>query len=389
MKKAFGFRVSIIVLFIILYLGSLFILQKFYSSQLQEINNAFVNIKFSEALSELSFQSEEDETKAREIINRFSESLVSIEAIEREARIYSSLYLFFLMFLSIGAFILIFSVIAKPLQELQLATKQIQKGDFSVHLPVKGFHEMRELIRSFNRMSNELTAIQEKLLSAEKQAIWKEFSRILAHEIKNPLTPIQLSIERLEEKYYADEERFRLIFPEAVRIINQEIQNLHNLAKSFSNFAKDIEPEKAIFNPYLSIKDIITPYQTKFRINVTGIQTAKIKFDPMNFYQIITNILQNAIDASDVDEPIDIILSEKNKTLYIEIIDQGCGIEKEDIPKIFEPYFSKKSKGIGLGMALVKKLVEINSAEIFVESKVNIGTKFTLKMEIDDENFNH
>lgn len=389
MKLAIGFRVSIIVLFISLYLGSLFIMQKFYSAQLHEINNAFVNVKFAEALSELSFKSQEDENAARELMNRFSESLVSIEAIEREARIYSSLYLFFLMFLSIGAFILIFSVISNPLKQLQLATKRIQNGDFEVRLKEKGFHEMRELIRSFNHMSNELKSIQAKLLAAEKQAIWKEFSRILAHEIKNPLTPIQLSIERLEEKFFSDEERFKDIFPEAVRIINQEIQNLHNLAKSFSNFAKDIEPEKTTFNPFNVIKDIINPYQTKYKINLMGEEHIKIRFDQMNFYQIITNIIQNAMDASDENNLIEIFLLKKNNQLMIQIIDQGCGIEKEDIPKIFEPYFSKKSKGIGLGMALVKKLVEVNNAEIFVESKVGVGTKFTIRMEIIDENINH
>jgi nitrogen fixation/metabolism regulation signal transduction histidine kinase len=364
-------------------------MQKFYSFQLHEINNAFVNVKFAEALSELSFKSEKDEEAARELINRFSESLVSIEAIEREARIYSSLYLFFLMFLSIGSFILIFSVISNPLKQLQLATKRIQNGDFDVRLKEKGFHEMRELIRSFNHMSNELKSIQAKLLAAEKQAIWKEFSRILAHEIKNPLTPIQLSIERLEEKFITDENRFKEIFPEAVRIINQEIQNLHNLAKSFSNFAKDIEPEKTNFNPYQVIKDIIAPYQTKFHINVKGVETVQIRFDQMNFYQIVTNIIQNAMDASDEDKPIEITLSLKADKLEIQIIDQGCGIENEDIPKIFEPYFSKKSKGIGLGMALVKKLVEVNSAKIFVESKVNVGTKFSIITEIIDENINH
>jgi two-component system, NtrC family, nitrogen regulation sensor histidine kinase NtrY len=380
-KVILGFRFSVIVLFLILYVSSMFIIQNFYAKQLEEINSAFVNIKFSEALSELSFQNEEDENSARELMNRFSESLVSVEAIEREARIYSALYLFILMLLSIGAFIIIFSVITKPLEELRKATEKIQHGDFSVQLQESGFREMRELIHSFNTMSAELQAIQAKLLEAEKQAIWKEFSRILAHEIKNPLTPIQLSVERLEEKYFSDEKRFMEIFPESIKIINQEIQNLYNLAKTFSNFAKDIEPEKVSFNPFSTIQDIITPYQTKFNIQLSGSKNMQIRFDPMNFYQIITNILQNAMDASEEENPIRIIISEKKETVAVEIQDEGCGIEKEDIPKIFEPYFSKKKKGIGLGMALVKKLVDINGAKIFVESEVNKGTKFILEME--------
>ncbi len=126
---------------------------------------------------------------------------------------------------------------------------------------------------------------------------------------------------------------------------------------------------------------MIKPYQTKFNILLSGATSLQISFDPINFYQIITNILQNAMDASQSQSPITITISDKKGQVQIEIQDNGCGIEEEDIPKIFEPYFSKKKKGIGLGMALVKKLVDINDAKIFVESEIGIGTKFVLIME--------
>ncbi len=380
MKVRFGFRLSVIVLFLALYLSSLLVLNNFFNHKLEQINKTFKSMNFQKALSELSYETEADRRNAGELINRFNETSMSIGVIKRETKIYSALFLTFLMFVSIVIFVLIFSVISHPLKELQNATAKIRKGDFSVNLKESGFKEIRQLKQSFNSMSRELDNVQKKLLKAEKEMIWKEFSRILAHEIKNPLTPIQLSIQRLEDKFITDEKKFYEIFPEAVKIINQEINNLHNLAKSFSNFAKSATPEYSEFNPKDVIEDIIRPYIHKYEIRLEGFQNCLIKFDQIHFYQIITNLLQNAIDVSLPDEPININII-KNENILIQIIDNGKGISEEDLPRIFEPYFSKKKKGLGLGLALVKKLVEINKSKIKVESELEKGTKFKIIIE--------
>ncbi len=380
MKVRFGFRISVIVLFLALYLTSLMVLNTFFNSKLEQINKTFKSINFQKKLSELSYETEADRRNAGELINRFNETSMSIGVIKRETKIYSALFLTFLMFVSIVIFVLIFSVISHPLKELQTATAKIRKGDFSVNLKETGFKEIRHLKQSFNSMSRELDNVQKKLLKAEKEMIWKEFSRILAHEIKNPLTPIQLSIQRLEDKFITDERKFYEIFPESVKIINQEINNLHNLAKSFSNFSKSTTPEYSEFNPKEVIEDIIRPYIHKYEIRLEGLQNCLIKFDQIHFYQIITNLLQNAIDVSLPDEPIAINII-KNENILIQIIDNGKGISEEDLPRIFEPYFSKKKKGLGLGLALVKKLVEINKSKIRVESELEKGTKFEIIIE--------
>ena len=380
MKVRFGFRISVIVLFLALYLTSLIVLNNFFIHKLEQINQTFKSMKFQKALSELSYETETDRKNAGKLINRFNETSMSLGVIKRETKIYSALFLTFLMFVSIIIFIIIFNVISHPLKELQTATAKIRKGDFSVNLKETGFKEIRELKHSFNSMSRELDNVQKKLLKAEKEMIWKEFSRILAHEIKNPLTPIQLSIQRLEDKFITDKERFQEIFPEAVKIMNQEINNLHNLAKSFSNFSKSTTPEYSEFNPKDVIEDIIRPYIHKYEIRLEGFQNRLIKFDQIHFYQIITNLLQNAIDVSFTDEPININII-KNDNIIIQIIDNGKGISEDDLPRIFEPYFSKKKKGLGLGLALVKKLVEINKSKIRVESKLEKGTKFEIIIE--------
>jgi len=340
-----------------------------------------MNIQFDTALAKLSFKSTEDEKTARDLLFRYRESLASVQAIEREAKIYSAIYLFFLIMGSVIIFIVIFHYISKPLDELKIAALKIESGDFSINLREKGFKEIQSLKRSFNSMSRELRNTQEKLLESEKKQIWKEFSRTLAHEIKNPLTPIQLTLQRLEEKFYSNPDKFNEIFLDSVKIIDQEIHNLYTLANSFSNFAKNPNPEFSVFNPFDTIKEIITPYQAKFNVKMIGVNNVMIKFDNIHFYQVITNLLQNAIDALEDSTEIIITILDKGDNIAILVKDSGCGIDTKNIKKIFEPYFSEKKKGIGLGLALVKRLVEVNNSTIMVRSELNIGTEFEILAE--------
>jgi two-component system nitrogen regulation sensor histidine kinase NtrY len=196
----------------------------------------------------------------------------------------------------------------------------------------------------------------------------------LAHEIKNPLTPIRLSLDRLQEKEgTADFER---VYPKCIRIISEEVDNLQNLATNFSRFAKDEPVTQSRFSIKSKLEQILCSYEDRVEIIFEG-DDFEIEFDDLHFYQITTNIVQNAIDAAGADKPLTIKLNPNDRS-YI-ISDQGIGIEPEDLKKIFEPYFTKKKKGIGLGLALVKKLVNINNAEIEVVSEENHGTEFIIK----------
>ena len=381
MKFRLGIRSSVVILFLGLYLTSLIVLNSFFINKQKQTNQALRNIRLDEALSELTYKTEKDSARAKTLLNSFRESLAATGMIQSETQIYSAVFLFLLMIFSICIFVIIFYIITKPLKELQIATANIREGNFSIFLPETGIKEIKELKQSFNSMSNELNNVQQKLIKAEKEMIWKELSRILAHEIKNPLTPIQLSIQRLEEKFETDPEKFQEIFDESVLIINQEINNLQKLAKSFSNFAKNIIPEFTIFNPSELIKKIIKPYSHTYDIQLEGEKNIKIRFDQTHFYQVITNILQNAIDVSSKEDLILIKLEEEEYKLIIKIIDQGKGIPEEDINRIFEPYFTKKKKGTGLGLALVKKIIDINKADIRVKSEVNKGSTFEIIME--------
>ncbi len=377
MKINLGIRSSVILLFLLLYLSSLFIINNFFVKKYQQSNRLFSEMKFDISISELTFNTKQDSIKARELLNNFRQNLADSEMMKHEAQIYSMAYLLLLMILSVIIFIAFLYRITKPLNQLQKATRTIRDGDFSVYLPETGIKEIRELKHSFNSMSRELENTQKKLLQAEKDTMWKELSRILAHEIKNPLTPIQLSIERLEEKFELDHKKFYEIFPESVRIINQEINNLKLLVSSFSNFAKNINPEISEFNPKTIMDEILNSYQHNFEIVISG-ENCTILFDRTHFYQIITNLVQNAIDASGKESDIIIEIEKREMNTVISISDSGKGINEKDINKIFEPYFTKKKKGTGLGLALVKKLVDINNSSISVTSRENEGSCFEI-----------
>ena len=302
-----------------------------------------------------------------------------------EVKSYSWLIIFTIAIVAFAFFILIIMKFSKPIIELQKATELIQKGFYDITLPENGIRELRDLKRSFNTMSKELINTQDKLVESEKQAIWKDLSRALAHEIKNPLTPIQLTLQRLEEKY-TDKEKFYDYFPQATEVIHNEIQNLLSISRNFSTFAKLVLPEKSVFSPQKILDSIIDSYSSDYIINKNYQSNKSVIFDQDHFYQIITNLLQNAIDASKRGTPIEVTIKEDHKLLIICIEDHGIGIAREDISRIYNPYFTKKPNGSGIGLALVKKFIEANGSTIFVNSQEGIGTKFRFSMEIFNEN---
>ncbi|MCB5251883.1 MAG: ATP-binding protein [Candidatus Cloacimonadaceae bacterium] len=377
----FGMRTRIILLFIIVSIGGLILLNNVFQNKHDSIHDSLAKMELSSQLREIKLHSKQDSLKAEALMKDFNSTKAVVNIALGNSRIVTSVVLLLIIVISTTVFIFAICRISKPLKELKHATEQIRQGDFSVHLPETGISEMRELKNSFNVMSRELETTQTRLLVAEKEMIWKDLSRILAHEIKNPLTPIQLVVQRLEERLESDCEGIKELLPESISIISQEIENLQLLAQDFSNYAKVNQPNFEELNPALSIREIVKSYVQNYQIKLELSDKLVIRFDKTHFYQVITNILQNAIDASETDNTIDIHLYKERSYAVLCIKDQGKGIESKDLPRIFEPYFSKKSKGTGLGLALVKRLCDANNAIIRVKSKPDEGSEFTLIMD--------
>ncbi len=376
-----GLRTRIFLLFLVVSIGGLMVLNNVFQSKHANIHEALEVMELSGHLREIRQYSHEDSLKAQALMRNFNEAKAVVNIALSDSRTMSSVVLLIIIVASTAIFLIVLSRISKPLRELKNATDQIRSGNFSVHLPETGIPEMRELKGSFNVMSRELEAVQNRLLVAEKEMIWKDLSRILAHEIKNPLTPIQLAIQRLEERMESDPERVKDILRESISIITQEIENLRLLAQDFSNYAKVNQPALEPLNPAVSIREIVKSYVQDFEIILELDEELQVNFDKTHFYQIITNILQNAIDACEEPQPINIRLYRERSFAVLSIKDQGKGIESADLQRIFEPYFSKKNKGTGLGLALVKKLCDANSTIIRVKSKPGEGSEFILIIE--------
>jgi len=380
-----GIRSYFIIVFIVIFGMSIIFINNYFLNQQEEIKNSYENIDASKLINELRLDTSQDSLLAKELHNNINTLKAQTKTTLIKVKSYSWMIISLIAFTAFFFFIFLIMKFSKPIIELQKATELIQRGFYDINLPEKGIWELKELKKSFNTMSKELTNTQEKLVESEKQAIWKDLSRALAHEIKNPLTPIQLTLQRLEEKY-DDKEKFYAYFPQATEVIHNEIQNLLSISRNFSTFAKLVVPQKSAFSPKETLLNIIESYSSDFQIN-TAFNTDKLAhFDQDHFYQIITNLLQNAIDASQRKTPIDVSLKEEHNLLIVCIEDYGIGIEREDISRIYNPYFTKKTNGSGIGLALVKKFIEANGSTIFVNSQVGIGTKFRFSMEIYNEN---
>ncbi|MFO7660616.1 MAG: ATP-binding protein [Candidatus Cloacimonadaceae bacterium] len=376
-----GLRTILFGLFVILSVGSLFVLNQYFMHKTNQITSSFNQIQFDESLHNLTFATSEDSLAAGGLMLRYRESMLNIRMALKETQVYSILILIGLIILSGVLFTVILFRLSKPLVELKEATEQIRQGNFSVHLPETGIFEMKALKSSFNRMSHELETTQKRLLVAEKEMIWKDLSRILAHEIKNPLTPIQLAVQRLEERLETEPDKLIEMLPDTTKIIMQEIENLRLLSQDFSSFAKIAQPQFDTFDPTDAVREIISSYQDDYIIKLNLEPEHQIRFDRTHFYQVLTNIVQNAIDASEPDSPIEISLTTNKAFVVLTVKDNGSGIEQDDMNRIFEPYFSRKNRGTGLGLALVKRLVEANQSVIRAKSKLGEGSEFSLIVE--------
>ncbi|MCF7918621.1 MAG: HAMP domain-containing histidine kinase [Candidatus Cloacimonetes bacterium] len=374
MRFRLGFKTLVILTYIALFTAGLVLLYQYQESRRQNLEDEISSLHLQEFMSSLVSSHEEYTKDARELLQSLNEIKATIEIGNRQTAVYSGFYLVLMLVVSLTLFLWAIYSLTSPLKKMSRAAREIGKGNFEINLKESGTWELREALHSFNLMSKQLQATQKKLLEAEKLSIWKQFSRMLAHEIKNPLTPMRLSLERLHEKEGSPD--FERIYTKCMRIINEEVDNLQNLATNFSRFAKEEPVSQKSFMIKTKLAQILYSYEDRVRINYQG-DDFEIKFDELHFYQIITNIIQNALDAAGSEKPLQLILTKSNNSLCIR--DEGIGIEPEDLEKIFEPYFTKKKKGIGLGLALVKKLVTVNDAEIRVESKENKGTDFIIK----------
>ena len=224
-----------------------------------------------------------------------------------------------------------------------------------------------------------------QLIQAQKIAAWQEVAQGIAHEIKNPLTPIQLNAQRLRKKYYEDKESFAKVFDESIRIITQEVEGMKDLLNQFLRFSRMPTPHPKLYSVHTIIDDVSSLYANHEKgviiIKNLDPQVNLLYIDPEQIRRVFINLFDNALDALDPDGLIEITTywDPENRRVKIDFSDNGKGIHPPDRDKLFLPHFTTKKRGTGLGLAIVTRIINDHKGIIQVRSNEPKGTIFTLE----------
>jgi nitrogen fixation/metabolism regulation signal transduction histidine kinase len=229
-------------------------------------------------------------------------------------------------------------------------------------------------------MIDELEESAVKLAMSEREQAWREMAKQVAHEIKNPLTPMRLSVQSFQRKFDPNDTEIHQKVDEYSKTLIQQIDTMSSIASAFSNFAK----MPAQQNEMLNVVEITRLAMDIFNEDYINVYFEKeeivIKFDRTQLIRVITNLVKNAIQAISPDRTplIDVRVREEDGNAVITVEDNGIGISEENTPKIFEPKFTTKTSGMGLGLGMVKNIVETYNGSITFTSEENKGTTFTV-----------
>ena len=286
-----------------------------------------------------------------------------------------------LLFLSTSIAITFASKLTKPIINLIGASEAISKGDLDIKVPnIESDDEFKQLNNNFNSMIDRLKKQQDKLLAAERYEAWESIARKLAHEIKNPLTPIQLSIDHLREKYSPKLKDNSKDFEIYLETINRQIKDIESLANEFSNFARMPRPiikEINIIDVVNKSIDFIK-MTSKNEINILSKKKIlMIKGDIEQLNRVFINLVKNSEEAFldlrkkniSFKGKIDIEIISNNDYIVIKLTDNGTGIS--DTKKVMTPYFTTKTKGTGLGLPIVSKIISEHSGDFSIKNRTD------------------
>lgn len=270
--------------------------------------------------------------------------------------------------------------ITAPLEALALGVKELAAGKWEHRVAVRAKDEIGQVGSAFNHMVNDLKRQQEQVIALEKMAAWREIARVLAHEIKNPLTPIQLMVRQIQDEYHGQEETYRQMLAEGGKIIDEEIEKLRQLVREFSDFARlpELHPAPGSLNELAA--EVTRLYAQRPVTLQLDPALPKLNFDWEALRRVLINLIENAMQASATAKvSVRTFQAPPENAIVLAVEDTGPGIPPENRARIFEPYFSTKKSGIGLGLAIVKRIVEEHGGTIAVTSEVGRGSSFICK----------
>ncbi len=296
--------------------------------------------------------------------------------------IYGTFSLVALLLLIIGSYVSY--RVASPLQDMISATERVARGELGTQVAFDRKDEIGDLASAFNKMTKELESTRDRAAQSEREGAWKEMARQVAHEIKNPLTPMKLSVQHVQHAHEVKDTNFSAVFTRVMKTLSEQIDVLTRIASEFSRFGEMPRRRYA----FVSLKKVVESALSLFDAERAHIRfvadvpdnVSSIYADEEEFRRTLVNLLRNAIQAMDGWGMIVVTASESNGIIHLSIKDTGAGMSEETLRKAFDPNFSTKTSGMGLGLAIVKRTITDMSGTIRVESTPGKGTTFHIDL---------
>ena len=323
--------------------------------------------------------------------NKIADLLIGISTYDLKTA-FDKLSLIFILFACLG-FILSGSLawgfanrISRPISELADSAARLATGDFDVDVQTGRRDELGKLVRSFNLMVADLKDYRDKLVDSERMAAFTQMAQKVAHEIKNPLTPIQVSIQDLKRSYETNNKDFPQILEQSCNTVLEEVSSLARIVKEFSEFARFPSPQMAV-------EDLNKLMRTFAGLYASDIETGRLVLDfaneglPVNIdfdhiKRAVYNVLKNALEAAGETGKVHLSTYKENSQAVIEVTDNGPGFSAQAKKNLYSPYFTTKANGSGLGLVIVKKIITEHDGLIEIEDSVGVGSTVKLKLKL-------
>ncbi len=296
-----------------------------------------------------------------------------------------NIYVFLLIIMLIVA-VFYSNYISRPIKLIGEKIGKLQLGSLNEKIQWKGTDEIGKLVQEYNKKVEELAISAEKLAQSERESAWREMAKQVAHEIKNPLTPMRLSVQMLQRSSNENDSNLKDRLNRTTDTLLEQIETLTNIANEFSNFAKMPVAKNENFSLNQLLSSVVDLYANNDEntevVFVSTVENATISADKNQMNRVFNNLIKNAIQAIPYDRKgkVEVHLSEKENSYLIKITDNGTGIADEMKNKIFTPNFTTKTAGMGLGLAMVKNIIENSGGKIWFETSLDKGTSFFVQL---------
>lgn len=295
----------------------------------------------------------------------------------------------FILLLAISIVLAIFisAWLTSPLRILQESFASVKFGKYNEQISYDREDEIGALVKDYNQKLLELEFAAQQLAKSERESAWREMAKQVAHEIKNPLTPMKLSVQQLLRVYDPDDPKSGEKLKKVANSMIEQIDALTNIANEFSSFAKMPNPLESRLDLVSLVRTVAEVFSVpeKLDLKITAQPEAiYVLVDKDQFVRVFNNLIKNATQAIPADRSgkITIEMIQKEDQVHIRITDNGVGIDPSKVGKIFVPYFTTKSTGTGLGLAMVKQIIENHRGTIDFDTELGVGTTFEIVMPV-------